>query len=48
MLKLGAEVRRSDPRPGSVVGMLAAENPSVDGHLAASTPLKGGNVVSVS
>uniref|UniRef100_A0A3P9LHF6 Chromatin assembly factor 1, subunit A (p150) n=1 Tax=Oryzias latipes TaxID=8090 RepID=A0A3P9LHF6_ORYLA len=31
----------------SVVGMLAAETPSVDGHLAASTPRKGGNAVSV-
>ncbi|KAL7396317.1 hypothetical protein ABVT39_004199 [Epinephelus coioides] len=28
--------------PGSVVGMLAAENPSVDGHLAASTPRRRG------
>lgn len=28
--------------PGLVVGMLAAENPSVDGHLAASTPRRRG------
>lgn len=29
--------------PGLVVGMLAAETPSVDGHLAASTPRRRGN-----
>lgn len=29
--------------PGLVVGMLAAENPPMDGHLAAATPRRRGN-----
>lgn len=31
-----------------MVGMLAAENPSMDGHLAASTPRRRGNANAVS
>lgn len=30
-----------------MVGMLAAENPSVEGHLAASTPRRRGNATAL-
>lgn len=30
-----------------IVGMLAAETPSMDGHLAASTPRRKGNAGSI-